>query len=47
MRNDVIHFYIIYKNSVKFCNDQNIDIPVTRQRIISTKIDCSIHTQYY
>uniref|UniRef100_A0A2S2NXT3 Zinc finger MYM-type protein 1 n=1 Tax=Schizaphis graminum TaxID=13262 RepID=A0A2S2NXT3_SCHGA len=47
MRNNVSNFDTIYKNSVRFCDDQNIDIPVTRQRRISTKIDSSSHTQHY
>lgn len=41
---NVSNFDIIYKNSVRYCDDQNIDIPVKRQRKISTKIDRSIYT---
>lgn len=47
MRNNVSSFDIIYKNSVRFCDDQNIDVPVKRQRKMSTKINCSSHTQHY
>lgn len=45
-KNSVSNFINIYKNIVRFCDDNLIDIPVTGQRRISTKIDCSSHTQH-
>jgi hypothetical protein len=46
MRNNNSYFDNLYKNSVKFCDDNKIDISVTRHRRFSTNIDSSSHTQH-
>lgn len=45
MKNNDSNFENLYKSSVQFCDDNKIGIPVTKQRIISTQIDCSSHIQ--
>lgn len=46
MRNNVSNFENIYKSFIVFFDNNKIDIPITRQRKMSTKTDCSSHIQY-
>lgn len=47
MRNNESNFRNLHENSVRFCDDNKIDIPVIRRIRISIKIYRSSHTQLH